>query len=204
MDTQQSIRDSLEVTLTDAVDKLRDADFPGAMVETLRRLTQQVREPFVLAVVGMVKAGKSLLVNTLLGKDLAKVGATETTATVNWFRYGQPDPDRPIRCYRLGRSEPESHPRSFLDRLQGDDEETLRLGSDIERIEYLVDDDWLRSVVLIDTPGLGAASAEHQDRTAEFIRLNSLLRERIRGNATPGPRGRRDPLRPASPSSRQR
>lgn len=178
MKPDTSTRDTLEATLTAAATRLHATNFPAAMVEGLRRLAKQVREPFVLAVVGMVKAGKSSLVNTLLGDDLAKVGATETTATVNWFRHGTPDPDRPVRCYRRGRAEPELQTRTFLDRLQGDDEETLRLGSDIDRIEYLVDCDWLRSLVLVDTPGLGAVSDEHQDRTVEFVRLNSLLRDR--------------------------
>jgi hypothetical protein len=178
MNPNSSISDTLEATLATAADKLDTAEFPREMASGLRRLAQQVREPFVLAVVGMVKAGKSSLVNTLLGDDLAKVGATETTATVNWFRHGTPDPDRPVRCYRRGRGEPELHPREFLDRLQGEDEETLRLGGEIDRIEYLVDCDWLRPVVLVDTPGLGAVSDEHQDRTVEFVRLNSLLRER--------------------------
>lgn len=178
MNPELSIQSTLESILTAAAERLRATDFPSDMVEGVHRLAQQVREPFVLAIVGMVKAGKSSLVNTLLGDDLAKVGATETTATVNWFRYGTPDHDRPVRCYRRGQAEPESHSRSFLDRLQGDDEETLRLGSDIERIEYLVESKWLRSVILVDTPGLGAVSDEHQNRTAEFIRLNTMLRQR--------------------------
>lgn len=178
MNPETFIREALESTLATAAERLHSVGFPAAIVEGLERLAAQVREPFVLAVVGMVKAGKSSLVNTLLGDDLAKVGATETTATVNWFRYGKPDLERPIRCYRHGSPAPESHPRSFLDRLQGDDEETLRLGSGIERIEYLVETEWLRRVILVDTPGLGAVSDEHQERTAEFIRLNTLLRQR--------------------------
>jgi GTPase Era involved in 16S rRNA processing len=178
MNPETSIREALESTLATAAERLHSVGFPAAIIEGLERLAAQVREPFVLAVVGMVKAGKSSLVNTLLGDDLAKVGATETTATVNWFRYGKPDLERPIRCYRHGSPAPESHPRSFLDRLQGDDEETLRLGSGIDRIEYLVENEWLRRVVLVDTPGLGAVSDEHQERTAEFIRLNTLLRQR--------------------------
>lgn len=178
MNTDSPIRETLEAALSTAAVRLAAADFPSGMADAFRRLAQQVREPFVLAVVGMVKAGKSSLVNTLLGDDLAKVGATETTATVNWFRYGTPDPDKPIRCYRRGQAKPELHSRAFLDRLQGDDEETLRLGSDIDRIEYLVACDWLRPLVLVDTPGLGAVSDEHQDRTLDFVRLNSLLRER--------------------------
>ncbi len=178
MTTFHSVQTVLEEALGAAAERLRAVDVAPGAADALRQLARQVREPFVLAVVGMVKAGKSSLVNALLGADLAKVGATETTATVNWFRYGTPDPDRPVRCHRRERAEPEAHPRAFLDRLQGDDEETLRLGTDIERIEFLVDSEWLRAIALVDTPGLGAVSDEHQNRTAEFVRLNSLLRAR--------------------------
>lgn len=54
---------------------------------------------------GRVKAGKSTFINALLGvgEDLATVGTTETTATINYFRYGNPaDPERPVRCYWRG------------------------------------------------------------------------------------------------------
>ena len=71
----------------------------------MERLAQQVDQPCVVAVVGRVKAGKSTFINALLGQDLAKVGTTETTATINYFRYGRPDPERPVRCiWRYGQS----------------------------------------------------------------------------------------------------
>jgi hypothetical protein len=58
--------------------------------------------------------------NALLGEDLAKVGATETTATLNYFRYGKPNPTRPVRCYWQNGSVTEEE-RAFLDSLQSND-----------------------------------------------------------------------------------
>lgn len=52
----------------------------------LKSLQEELKAPCVLAVAGKVKAGKSFLVNALLGVDIAMTGTTETTATVNIFK----------------------------------------------------------------------------------------------------------------------
>ena len=134
-------------------------------------------QPCVVAVVGRVKAGKSTFVNALLGQDLAKVGVTETTATINFFRYGQPHPDRPVRCHwRSGQVTDETH--AFLDSLQGFDEDTLRRADAIDHLEYHLLNPYLEQVTLVDTPGTGAAVDEHQERVAEFMGLLNQLRDR--------------------------
>ncbi len=55
----------------------------------LKSLQEEISSPCVLAVAGKVKAGKSFLVNSLLGVDLAMTGSTETTATINIFKKRQ-------------------------------------------------------------------------------------------------------------------
>jgi hypothetical protein len=143
-------------------------------------LAEQVRQPCTVAVVGQVKVGKSTFVNALLRGDFAKVGSTETTATINYFSYVSPegyDADRPVRCYwRGGGFSDES--REFLDGLQGNDLETLLRADGIDRLEYRLPIDLLEQITLVDTPGTGAVVEEHEDRTAEFIQLNAELRER--------------------------
>jgi hypothetical protein len=125
-----------------------------------------------------MKAVKSTFINTLLGDDLARVGVTETTATINYFCYGTPaDPARPIRCHwRNGRQEDVN--RDFLDGLQSNDLATLRRAEGIDHLEYLLPNPFLRDVTLVDTPGTAAVVDEHQDRIADFLQLRSQLRER--------------------------
>ena len=48
-----------------------------------------------MAVGGRLNAGKSTLVNALLGESLAATDATECTRLVTWFRYG------PVKLIRL-------------------------------------------------------------------------------------------------------
>lgn len=170
---------SLQRVLGEAAVRLRAARFPNAICGLMSELGRQVGEPCVLAVVGKVKAGKSSLINNLLGTDLAAIGTTETTATVNWFRYGKPDPDRPVRCiWRDG--PPTSEPASFIARLQGYSEETLKLASRIDRLEFRLERELLQSVTIVDTPGLDAAPDEHQNKTAEFLGVSQQLRADLR------------------------
>jgi GTPase Era involved in 16S rRNA processing len=171
------VRDSLVSVLRRAAERLREAELPGEAADRMERLARQVHEPCVVAVVGRVKVGKSTFVNALLGEDLAKVGTTETTATVNYFSYGHPDRDRPVRCHwRSGKVTDES--KAFLDGLQGNDLETLRRADGIAHLEYFLPNPLLKQITLVDTPGTGAVVEEHEDRTAEFMRLNDRLRGR--------------------------
>lgn len=164
--------------LTEGAEKLRAARLPSEIADALEQRAKQVEEPCVLAVVGRAKAGKSTFINALLGDNLAKVGVTETTATINFFRYGNPpDLARPIRCHwRGGRYEDVS--REFLDSLQGHDADMLRRADGIEYLEYLLPNPVLRDITLVDTPGTEAAVDEHQNRTAEFLNLQRQLRDR--------------------------
>jgi hypothetical protein len=170
--------ETLAAILRRAAQRLRGAGLPVELAERLEELSRQVHQPCVVAVVGRVKVGKSTFVNALLGEDLAKVGTTETTATINYFSFGEPaDPDRPVRCHwRGGKITDES--RQFLDRLQANDLETLQRADGIDHLEYFLPNPLLKQITLVDTPGTGAVVEEHGNRTAEFMRLNSQLRDR--------------------------
>src|SRR5437660_9162047 len=84
------IQKSIVRVLRTAAERLRAERLPEELINQLERLATQVDQPCVVAVVGLVKAGKSTFVNALLGADLATVGTVETTATINHFRHGQP------------------------------------------------------------------------------------------------------------------
>lgn len=175
----RDVQDRLCNLLRGTAEGMRQSGAPGEAAVQMERLAGQVEQPCEVAVVGRVKAGKSTFINALLGAEdeLAKVGATETTATINYFRYGNPDPARPVRCYwRSGQTEDVS--REFLDRLQGNDLETLRRAEGIHHLEYRLPNRYLERAVLVDTPGLGAVVDTHQDRTAEYMNLYNQLRHR--------------------------
>lgn len=142
----------------------------------LKSLQEELNAPCVLAIAGKVKAGKSFLVNALLGVDIAMTGTTETTATINIFKKGTPpSKEKPILClYVDGRKEWVS--KQYLDSLQGTSEEALAKTSQIEKlIMYINDNPLLDYVTLVDTPGIGAEVGEdgdsHQIHTDSYFKL---------------------------------
>lgn len=171
------IRRRTAALLRDTASEFRGHELAPDLVLELEALAAGVEQPCVVAVVGRVKAGKSTFINALLGDEFATVGVEETTATINKFVYGTPDPARPVRCHwRDGRVTEVS--AEFLAGLQGNDEETLRRADGIAFLETLLPIPLLKDVTLVDTPGTGAVVDEHQNRTAEFLRLRKQLRER--------------------------
>ena len=48
----------------------------------------RLNQPIRIALAGTLKAGKSTLVNALVGEDIAPTDATEATRIVTWFRHG--------------------------------------------------------------------------------------------------------------------
>ena len=173
-----SIHQKTTETLTSVAQRLRETSLPPEVSIEMERLANTVEQPCVVAVVGRVKAGKSTFINALLGSDLATTGTNETTATINYFRYGQPaDPERPVRCHwRSGNFTDES--ADFLESLQGRDLETLRRAEGISHLEYFIPNPILDKITLVDTPGTGAVVEEHQTRVEEYMKLSRQLRER--------------------------
>lgn len=164
-------------TLDGAAARLGEGGAPAEVVQAIRALAQQVGQPCVVAVVGRVKTGKSTFLNALLQEEKAVVGSTETTATINFFVHGQPNPELPVRCHwRNGRVTEESE--EFLAGLQGNDLGTLRRAEGIDHLEYLLPNEALKRITLVDTPGTGASVSEHESRTAEFLEAESRLRGR--------------------------
>src|ERR671929_695316 len=54
----------------------------------LDRIGRRLNQPMRIALAGTLKAGKSTLVNALVGETIAPTDATEATRIVTWFRHG--------------------------------------------------------------------------------------------------------------------
>jgi hypothetical protein len=138
------------------------ADDP-AVQRVLDELDRRLREPLRLAVAGIVKAGKSTLLNALLGERIAPTDAAECTRVVTWYRYA----DLPSITVHPRGAAPQPMPVRRTDgRL------VLDLGSfhadDLDHIEVHWPSRVLRSMTLIDTPGIASLS---QDLSARSLAL---------------------------------
>ncbi len=145
----------------------------GIAIDSLK---SELTSPCVLAIAGKVKAGKSSVLNALLGVDLAMTGTTETTATINVFKAGNPiDPNRPILCHYIDGTK-EWHSKSYLDSLQGTSEKALEETSKIDKLVfYIPDNSILNDITIVDTPGIGAQVGgdgdSHQVQTDAYFKL---------------------------------
>jgi hypothetical protein len=136
-------------------------------------VAHRLDEPLRVAVAGRVKAGKSTLLNALVGERLAATDAGECTKIVTWYRHGI--------GYRVSADlRPEG--RTDLAFKREDGELLIDLGAHgidgIERIEVGWPSAKLESMTLIDTPGLGSANEGTSART-----MASLLDLGVEGPA---------------------
>lgn len=147
------------------VDRARElyADDPEAM-DILDAYDQRMREPLRLALAGIVKAGKSTLLNALIGEQIAPTDAGECTRTITWYRYGR----TPKITVHLHEGEPVRMPVRRVDgRL------SLDLGKRKADEVAWIDIEWpsehLRQTVLIDTPGIASLSTQTSQRSTDFF-----------------------------------
>jgi hypothetical protein len=119
-------------------------------------------EPLRVAVAGRLKAGKSTLVNALIGRRVAPTGAGECTRVVTQFRYGTADRVEVVR--RDGTRTP--LPMDDAGMVPG------RLGTPQAEISYVdvaLTSDRLRDLIVVDTPGLSSATAGISGGTRRYL-----------------------------------
>jgi hypothetical protein len=140
----------------------RDIGEPAArsvVATALRRLD----EPLRVAVAGKVKAGKSTLLNAMVGEELAPTDAGECTKIVTWYRDG---PAYRVVVHLTGGT---AEQRPF-DRRSGAIRVDLGHPADrVDRLDVEVPSRRLREHTLIDTPGLASISADVSIRTLAFL-----------------------------------
>src|SRR3954462_9970140 len=133
----------------------------------LERIGYRLNQPIRIALAGTLKAGKSTLVNALVGEDIAPTDATEATRIVTWFRHG-PIP-KVTANHRGGR-------RSNVPIARGSNG-SAGLTFDFASLdpEDVVDLDveWpaaeLIDTTIIDTPGTSSLSRDVSERTLRLL-----------------------------------
>lgn len=136
----------------------------------LDRIGRRLNQPIRIALAGTLKAGKSTLVNALVGEDIAPTDATEATRIVTWFRHG-PTP-KVTANHRGGR-------RSNVPIARGANDQSNYRGLTFSfaglNPEDVVDLDveWpaaeLVDTTIIDTPGTSSLSRDVSLRTHRLL-----------------------------------
>lgn len=156
-----SIGAAVRAVLRRSIEVYRDSAGTAAR---LRDQIDRLDEPLRVAIAGKVKAGKSTLLNALVGEQIAPTDAGECTRVVTWYR----DAASP-RVTLIPRAGP---PRQLpLTRTDGRLEFDLR-GSSPDDVDRLLVD-WpsrsLRTTTLIDTPGIASLSTHISARSIALL-----------------------------------
>src|SRR6476619_3083592 len=129
----------------------------------LDRIGRRLNQPIRIALAGTLKAGKSTLVNALVGEDIAPTDATEATRIVTWFRHG-PIP-KVTANHRGGRRSNVPIARNgglTFDFATLDPEDVLDLDVEWPAAE-------LMDATIIDTPGTSSLSRDVSERTLRLL-----------------------------------
>jgi hypothetical protein len=138
-------------------------DSPQA-VGWLQHNLQRFDEPLRVAIAGKVKAGKSTLLNALVGEQIAPTDAGECTRIVTWYV----DAQYP-RVTMFPRT---AAPRQLTINRAGGGLAFDLQGTPVEQVDKL-EVQWpsqsLRTQTLIDTPGIASLSADTSARAGAFL-----------------------------------
>lgn len=146
--------DSLEKALTAAIDSV--AQLSAELATEAALLSTSLTAAPRVVVVGRLKAGKSTLVNALIGAPVSETAALEATNVVTVFQYGAPD--RAEAVLKDGRRLP-------IVTMRG---QQAKLPVPADQIAYV--NRWITTASvgkysLIDTPGLATLTESNEDAT---------------------------------------
>ncbi|AKK25796.1 dynamin-like GTPase family protein [Mycobacterium sp. EPa45] len=133
----------------------------------LDRIAGRLNQPIRIALAGTLKAGKSTLVNALVGENIAPTDATEATRIVTWFRHG---PIPKVTANHVGGR------RSNVPIARGQ-AGWAGLTFDFGRLDASdivdLDVEWpaaeLIDATIIDTPGTSSLSRDVSERTLRLL-----------------------------------
>ena len=136
----------------------------------LDECAERIDQPLRVALAGSLKAGKSTLLNALVGQDIAPTDATECTRVVTWYRQG---PTPTVTAWHHG-------DQSFnvpVQRREGSSL-TFDLGAMTAAEVDRLDVEWparaLTNTTIIDTPGTSSLSRDVSARTLEMLTLSLI------------------------------
>ena len=139
------------------------------MMEVLKRLEDR-GEHFV-TFWGHYSAGKSRLINNIIGRDILPVQSRESTAALTYIRYGNLE-----QCivHFLDKSE-KNVELSELKKINQNDAKDIDLDS-IDYIEVFLPNDVLKTgMIIVDTPGINTIVQRHQDLAVDAIEQSGMI-----------------------------
>lgn len=134
-------------------------------LETLDEMIQDSKEPLLVMVMGEFSTGKSTFINALVGEKVAAVNATPTTAVITKLCYGEDE--KTIVHYKDGSKE--ENPDVDFVNLTAENQAAFQRHDEISFVERRIPMDMLKSMSIIDSPGLNSIKMGHTAATRDFM-----------------------------------
>lgn len=129
------------------------------------------KNPLKVVLMGEVKAGKSTLVNAIVGEDVSPVGVTETTAIVLEISHGI---EKEGTIHRKdGTTETMSIPSLYQLLEENRNNSTFYTEIDSVRLTFPLPS--LQDIHLVDTPGIETITAANHETTQNFIQKADVV-----------------------------
>jgi len=123
---------------------------------------QRIGQPLRVAIAGRLKAGKSTLVNALIGRRVAPTEVGECTRLVTQFRYGTSDRVDVVKRDGTRTSLPLDESGMIPQRLSVPREQ-------VAYIDVTLTSDRLQNLTVVDTPGMSSVNTSISDEARKFL-----------------------------------
>ncbi len=140
--------------------------------DQLQRVLERISDQSLrLAVVGEFSSGKSTFINALIGRDILKHGASETTATITEVENNpnKEDPDR-FDVYFSDGSVEENLEIGCISDYTTTQSASHQVAKEVQRVvirSHIIDTE--SPLVFVDTPGLNGIADNHREQTLHQI-----------------------------------
>lgn len=159
------VKSSFESFLNELISKVQYRPRLTPLHLQLQNSLNQLNRPIRVAFIGSIKAGKSTLVNSLLGESIVPVGDMENTFNVSWLKYSE-EKYAEIH-YKDGRNT-----KIAIDEMEKYVARDMSRLEELTSIKYVViylPYKWLKKIEIIDTPGFGSVYEGDSENTARML-----------------------------------
>ena len=163
-----SVADKLKICLQSCLHTLVNENVSIPHVyDKIQEALERLSQPMQLAIIGKISSSKSTLVNAILGKEeVVRTGQMEETFNVSWLKYGASDSDIKV-VFKNG--EIKYVPNKDWAYWTSHQHDNI-LKEQVKYIEVFYNDNILRKINIIDTPGLDALSEIDSKNTIAFLK----------------------------------
>lgn len=171
-DTDRSLQE-FGSALSATAEALRGVSQLFESFQELRDLGSDAAGPPKISIVGGFNAGKSTLLNALLGRPVLKADVLPANAAVVVLEYSETPSLR--ACSIDGTTMAFEAERFYELAFEGDESSSARLRSDLTHFTLGVPHTLLKTVNFVDTPGLGALHSAHGRVTQAFLHRTDAM-----------------------------